>query len=120
MQFDWSSPLTPLRILCGATFMPHIAAKLLARPLTLGFFEAAGFRPAAAFLSLALAVEVGLAICLTLGLWVRCAALVAFLFMSVAAVCVFKVSRGRWLWNAGGCEYCVFLAGACLLVFVYA
>ncbi|MBS0420248.1 MAG: DoxX family protein [Proteobacteria bacterium] len=120
MQFDWSGPLTPLRILCGVTFVPHIAAKLFARPLTLGFFKAAGFRPAAAFLAVALAVEVGLATCLTLGLWVRYAALAAFVFMSVAAASVFKVSRGRWLWNTGGCEYCVFLACACLLVFIYA
>ena len=109
-------PVVALRILCGLFFIPHIAAKIYARPVTLGFFQAAGYRPAAFFMYLALVMETIVAICLILGLAVSYAATVATLFMAVAAASVFKVSKGRWLWNLGGCEYLIFWAVACGIV----
>jgi hypothetical protein len=29
---------------------------------------------------------------------------------------VHKVTAGKWLWNIGGCEYCLFWAICCLIV----
>lgn len=116
MHLDLIDPVVALRILCGLFFIPHIAAKIFARPVTLGFFQAAGYRPAGLFMWVALVVETIVAICLILGLLLPYAAGVAALFMLVAAVSVFKVSKGRWLWNLGGCEYLIFWAVACGIV----
>ncbi len=109
-----------LRILCALPFIPHIWAKIFARPITLGFFEAAGYRPALAFLYLALVVESITTICLLLGVFIFYAATGAAIFMLVAALSVLKVSRGKWLWNLGGCEYHIFWAAACTIVALYA
>lgn len=116
MHLNLIDPVVALRILCGLFFIPHIAAKIFARPVTLGFFQAAGYRPAELFMWVALVVETIVAICLILGLLLPYAAGVAALFMLVAAVSVFKVSKGRWLWNLGGCEYLIFWAVACGVV----
>src|SRR5690606_17061616 len=97
-------------------FIPHIAAKIFARPVTLGFFQVAGYRPAAGFMYLALVIETIVALCLILGLWLPYAGGVAALFMLVAAASVAKVSKGQWLWNLGGCEYLLFWAAACGIV----
>ena len=33
-----------------------------------------------------------------------------------AAAAVWKVTKGKWLWNIGGYEYCLFWAICCLIV----
>lgn len=109
-------PMAALRILCGLFFIPHIVAKIVARPVTQGFFEAAGYRPAAAFMYLALGIELVVATCLIVGWWAPYAAGLAALFMLVAALSVLKVSRGQWFWNLGGCEYLLFWMAACGIV----
>lgn len=109
-------PIVALRIVCGLFFIPHIAAKIYARPVTLGFFQAAGYRPAAFFMYLALVVETIVSAFLILGLFLPYTAWVAALFMLVAAGSVFKVSKGKWLWNLGGCEYLIFWVAACGIV----
>jgi len=116
MNLAMIEPMAALRILCGLFFIPHIAAKIFARPVTQGFFEAAGYRPAAAFMYLALGIEAAVAACLIGGWWVAYAAGLAAAFMLVAALSVLKVSRGQWLWNLGGCEYLLFWMGACAIV----
>lgn len=109
-------PIVALRIVCGVFFIPHIAAKIYARPVTLGFFQAAGYRPAAFFMYLALVVESIVSVLLILGLLMPYAAWVAAIFMLIAAGSVFKVSKGKWLWNLGGCEYLIFWVAACGIV----
>ena len=78
-------PIVALRIICGVFFLPHIAAKIYARPVTLGFFQAAGYRPAAFFMYLALVVETIVSFSLIAGLFLPYVAWVAALFMLVAA-----------------------------------
>ena len=34
----------------------------------------------------------------------------------VAGAAVYRVNKGKWLWNFGGYEYCVFWAACCLAV----
>lgn len=116
MQAALIDPMAALRMVCGLFFIPHIAAKIYARPVTLGFFETAGYRPAAFFMYMALVVEIIVSACLILGLLLPYVAWVAALFMLVAAASVFKVSNGKWLWNLGGCEYLIFWVAACGIV----
>ena len=44
------------------------------------------------------------------------AAALGFIHLLVAAAAVWKVMKGKWLWNIGGYEYCVFWAISCLVV----
>jgi putative oxidoreductase len=105
-----------LRVACGAFFLPHAWAKIASRPLVTGFFEAAGLRPAALFVNAALAIELALALALIGGVAVAWAGVLAAAFLCAAALAVFRVSKGAWLWNKGGAEFCLFWAIACLAV----
>lgn len=104
-----------LRIMCGAFFVPHIYAKFFV-PAALGFFVAAKFNPPAFWMYVAGGIETVLAVCLILGILPFYAAAVAALHLLVAAVAVYRVSGGKWLWNIGGSEFCVFWAVCCGLV----
>ena len=95
--------------------MPHIYAKFFV-PEALGFFEAAGFKPAKAWMYVSCAIETVVAIGLILGLYTTLAGTLAGIHLLVAAAAVWKVTRGKWLWNIGGLEYCVFWAIACFVV----
>jgi putative oxidoreductase len=110
------APIDLLRLACGLFFLPHILAKIFNRPVTLGFFEAAGFRPAATAMAFALAIELAVAFAFIAGFRVDLAGWLGAAFLTVAALAVAKVSRGKWLWNLGGAEYCVFWAIACVVV----
>lgn len=106
---------TILRVICGAFFIPHIVAKFF-EPAALGFFKAAKFKPPAFWMYLAGAVEVILAVGLIFGLYTPYVAAFAAIHLFVAAFAVYRVSGGKWLWNIGGNEYCVFWAICCVVV----
>jgi hypothetical protein len=36
--------------------------------------------------------------------------------MFFAGLAAFKVSKGRWVWNLGGCEFHMFWAACCIIV----
>ena len=93
--------------------MPHLYAKFFV-PEALGFFVAAGFKPPAVWMYIACAVETVLAIGLVFGILTPYVAAIACIHLLVAAAAVYKVTKGKWLWNIGGNEYCVFWAVACL------
>ena len=104
-----------LRIICGAFFIPHIYAKFFV-PEALGFFVAAGFKPPKAWMYVACVIEVALTIGLIFGVFTVYVAAVAAIHLLVAAIGVWKVTGGKWLWNIGGCEYCLFWAICCAVV----
>ena len=104
-----------LRIICGAFFIPHIYAKFFV-PEALGFFVAAGFKPPKAWMYVACVIEVVLTIGLIFGVFTVYIAAVAAIHLLVAAIGVWKVTGGKWLWNIGGCEYCLFWAICCAVV----
>jgi len=120
-MFDIASFFNPatgtdiLRIICGAFFIPHTYAKFFV-PEALGFFVAAKLNPPKFWLYVTCAIEVVLAVCLIFDLATWLVGLVAALHLSVAAVAVHRVSGGKWLWNIGGSEYCVFWAICCAVV----
>jgi len=119
-NFDLSDPLVVLRIMCGAFFVPHVVGKFTQREMAFGFFEAAGLRPVFAWVYVAIAIELTVALCLILGAFVPFAAAVAAVFLLVAAGAAFKVSKGHWLWNMGGAEYPFFWGLCCALVAFHA
>jgi putative oxidoreductase len=107
--YDW------LRILCGVFLLPHAWGKVTsAGPL--GFFKAAGFPKPVAFMYLALVIEVLAAIALVFDIHAREVAWFMVVFLLVAGVASLKVSKGNWIWLAGGCEYPVFWVLCCAIV----
>jgi putative oxidoreductase len=114
-NFDPTNGINILRIICGAFFIPHIWAKFYV-PEALGFFVAAKFRPPAAWMYLAGAIEIVLAITLILAVYPVFFGLIAAIHLTVAAVAVHRVSSGKWLWNIGGCEFPLFWAICCAVV----
>jgi putative oxidoreductase len=114
-NFDLTNGLTILRIICGAFFIPHIYAKFFV-PEALGFFVAAKFNPPKFWMYVACVIETIFAACLILGVFTFYAAIIAALHLAVAAVAVHRVTGGKWLWNIGGSEYCVFWAICCVVV----
>jgi putative oxidoreductase len=114
-SFDLSNGLAILRIICGAFFIPHIYAKFFV-PEALGFFVAAKFNPPKFWMYFACMVETVLAVGLILNIFTFYAAAIAALHLAIAAVAVYRVTGGKWLWNIGGSEYCVFWAICCVIV----
>ena len=104
-----------LRIICGLFFIPHIYAKFYV-PAALGFFVAAGFKPPTTWMYVSCIIEIALATGLIFGIFTTYVAAIAALHLAVAAVAVWQVTKGKWLWNIGGCEYCVFWAICCVVV----
>jgi len=114
-KFDLTNGIVILRIICGAFFIPHIYAKFFV-PEALGFFVAAKFQPPATWMYTACIVETILAIGLIFGIYTPFVALIAAVHLCVAAGAVYKVTGGKWLWNIGGYEYCLFWAICCVVV----
>ena len=114
-SFDLTNEFNILRVICGLFFIPHIYAKFFV-PEALGFFVAAKFNPPATWMYTACVIETLLAIGLIFAIFPFYAAAVAFLHLLVAAAAVWRVTNGKWLWNIGGNEYCIFWAICCLVV----
>ena len=114
-NFDLSDPFNILRLICGVFFVPHIYAKF-AVPEALGFFVAAKFKPPKFWLYTSCVIEILVAAGLILGVYTVVAAWIAAIHLGVAAVAVYRVTGGKWLWNIGGNEYCVFWAICCVIV----
>jgi len=114
-KFNLLNGIVILRIICGAFFVPHLYAKFFV-PEALGFFVAAGFKPPATWMYIACAVETVLAIGLIFGIYTTFVAAIAAIHLLVAAAAVCRVTKGKWLWNIGGYEYCLFWAICCVVV----
>src|SRR3974390_2169511 len=97
-----------LRLICGLFLIPHLYAKFYV-PAALGFFVAAGFKPPKFWMYLAGGIEAVLAGTLILGIYVAIAGAIAAIHLLVATVGVYRVT-GKYLWNIGGYEFCLFWA----------
>ena len=113
-NFNLFNEFNILRLICGLFLIPHIYGKFY-EPAALGFFVAAKFKPPKFWMYLAGAIEVLLAIGLIFGIYTTIAAAVAALHLGIATVAVARLT-GKWLWNIGGYEYCLFWAICCLVV----
>jgi putative oxidoreductase len=108
-DFDLSNGYVILRIICGAFLVPHIIGKFTAREASIGFFNAAGLKPAPVWSAVAMTVETVMAVCMILGIYTQIVAGVLGFYMLICAAAVIKVEK-KWLWHIGGCEFCVFWA----------
>jgi len=113
-SFDLTNEFNILRLICGLFLIPHIYAKFFV-PAALGFFEAAKFKPAKTWMYVSCVIEIVLAIGLIFAILPFYAGAIACIHLLVAAAAVYKVT-GKWLWNIGGFEYCLFWAICCLIV----
>lgn len=114
-KFNLLNEFNILRIICGGFFIPHIYAKFFV-PEALGFFVAAKFKPPKFWLYVSCVIEIVLAIGLILGVYTMYAAWIAAFHLAVAGVAVLLVTKGKWLWNIGGGEFCFFWAICCVVV----
>ena len=117
-NFNPMNEFNILRIVCGAFYIPHIYAKF-AVPEALDLFTAAGFKPPKTWMYVSCAIEIALAVALILGVYTAIAGAVGAVHLLVAAAAVWKVTGGKWLWNFGGYEYCLFWAICCGVVAIH-
>jgi putative oxidoreductase len=113
-NFNLFDEFNILRLICGLFLIPHCYAKFYV-PAALQFWVAAKFRPPKAWMYFAGAIEAVLAIALILGVFVTLAGAIAAFHLSVAAVAVYRLT-GKYLWNIGGYEFCLFWAICCWIV----
>jgi len=114
-SFNLTDGINILRLICGLFFIPHIYAKFFV-PEALGFFVAAKFNPPKAWMYVACVIEIIIATGLIFAILPFYAGVLGFIHLLVAAAAVARVTGGKWLWNIGGYEYCVFWAISCLVV----
>ena len=116
--FDLANGYDVLRIFCGAFFVPHVVGKITAREASVGFFKLAGWKPPQFWSDAAMAIEIILATCLMFAILATYAAYLASIYLLIAAVANFRLSR-KWLWHIGGSEWPVFWALCCAVVGIY-
>jgi putative oxidoreductase len=113
-NFNLFDEFNILRLICGLFLIPHCYAKFYV-PAALKFWVAAGFKPPKPWMYFAGAIEALLAMALIFGMFVTLAGAIATLHLLVAAVAVHRLT-GKYLWNIGGYEFCLFWAICCLVV----
>ena len=105
-----------LRIFCGLFLVPHLVVKLKNQDFVKGFMAKAGLNPPIVWLYGAFAVEIVATVGLVLDVWTFYVAVLAGVFLLVAAWASWRVSAGKWMWNFGGAEYPLFWAICCFVV----
>ena len=119
-SFDLTDGANVLRILCGLFLIPHLVVKFKNQDFVKGFMAKAGLNPPIAWLYGAFAIEIVATIGLVLDIWTVYAAVLAGVFLLVAAWASYRVSQGKWMWNFGGAEYPLFWAICCFVVAIQA
>jgi len=114
-NFDLTNEFNILRLICGLFFIPHIYAKFYV-PEALGFFKAAKFNPPKTWMYISCVIEVFITIGLVFAIYPFIAGILGFVHLLVASAAIWKVTKGKWLWNIGGYEYCLFWSICCLIV----
>jgi len=114
-NFDFTRGDTIVRLIAGIFLVPHIYSKLVGSG-TVGFFKAAGFKPPAFWMYVACAIEASVAMSFLSNMYARYFGVLGAVHLLIAGAAVYRVSKGKWLWNFGGFEYCVFWAACCLAV----
>jgi putative oxidoreductase len=117
-KFNLLNEFNILRLICGLFFIPHIYGKFY-EPAALDFFKAAKFHPPEFWMYVSGAIETVLALGLIFGIYTTLAGAIAALHLAVATVAVARLT-GKWLWNIGGFEYCLFWTISCAVVAMHA
>jgi putative oxidoreductase len=109
-----------LRIVCGLFFIPHLFVKFRNQDFVKDFMSKVGLNPPIVWLYMAFAVEIAVTVGLVLDILTVYVAVLAGLFLLVAAWASWKISAGKWMWNFGGAEYPLFWAICCFVVAIEA
>jgi putative oxidoreductase len=115
-SFDLTDGFNVLRILCGAFLVPHLFVKFRSQPFVLEFMSKAGLNPPKLWLYSAFAVEIVASLGLVFNVLTAYVAVLAGIFLLVAAYASYRESNGKWMWNFGGAEYPLFWAICCFVV----
>lgn len=115
-SFDLTNGLNILRIVCGLFLVPHLFVKFRNQDFVKGFMANAGLNPPTAWLYGAFVIEIVASVGLVFDILTTYAALLAGLFLLVAAWASWKTSQKKWMWNFGGAEYPLFWAICCFVV----
>jgi putative oxidoreductase len=115
-HFDPTDGFNILRVMCGLFLLPHFFAKATNLELTYKIYNDFRLYPVKAWVFSCMVVELVCATGMVLAIATRYVAFIEAIFLFVAAWAVWRYSQGKWLWNIGGYEYCVFWAICCVVV----
>jgi putative oxidoreductase len=103
-NFDFTRGDTIVRLIAGIFLVPHIYSKLVGSG-TVGFFKAAGFKPPAFWMYVACVIEASVAMSFLSNMYARYFGVLGAVHLLIAGAAVYRVNKGKWLWNFGGYEY---------------
>jgi putative oxidoreductase len=115
-NFDLTNGFNILRIVCGLFFIPHLFVKFKNQDFVKDFMAKVGLNPPIAWLYGAFVIEIAVTIGLVFGIYTVPVAILAGVFLLVAAWASWKFSEGKWIWNFGGGEYPLFWGICCFVV----
>ena len=111
-----ADPLTILRVLCGAWFLPHCIGKLRnVDAAATNSFQKAGLPRPHLLVIVTILMELAAATGLIFGILEKPAAALAVLVLGGAAYAVVRIHGWRWRWQKMGPEYMLFWALACII-----
>jgi putative oxidoreductase len=114
--FDPTNEFNILRLICGLFLLPHLYAKASNLPLTYKIYDDFRLYPIKAWVFACIALEIVCSIGMVFAIYLRYVALLQAIFLLVATWAVWRYSKGKWLWQIGGCEYCFFWSLCCIVV----
>ncbi len=115
-NFDLTNEFNILRLICGLFLLPHLYSKATNLDFTYKIYQDIKLNPPKAWAFSCMTIEIVCAVGMVLAIQTRYVALVEAVFLLVAARAVWRYSRGKWLWQTGGYEYCLFWAICCVVV----
>ena len=115
-NFDLTDGFNILRLICGLFLLPHFFAKATNLELTYKIYRDFRLYPEKAWVFSCMAIEIVCATGMVFAICTRYVALLEVVFLLVAAWAVWRYRQGKWLWNIGGYEYCLFWAICCAVV----
>ena len=115
-NFNLTNEFNILRLICGLFLLPHFYAKATDLEFTYKIYRDFRLYPVKAWVFSCMVIEIVCAIGMVFALYTRYVALIEAVFLLVAAWAVWRYSKGKWLWQTGGFEYCLFWAICCIVV----
>jgi putative oxidoreductase len=115
-HFDLTNEFNILRLVCGLFLLPHFFAKVTNLELTYKIYDDYRLHPVKPWVFSCIVIEVICTIGMVFAIYTRYVALLEAVFLLVAAGAVWRHSKGKWLWQIRGFEYCLFWAICCIVV----
>jgi putative oxidoreductase len=115
-HFDLTDEFNILRLICGLFLLPHLYAKASDLEFTYKIYDDFRLYPVKTWVCSCMAIEIICSIGMVFAIYTRYVALLQAVFLFVAAWAVWRYSKGKWLWQTGGFEYCLFWGICCIVV----